>query len=524
MKVIAIAKVLLRRIFSSRLVEDYINANSLQFRRPGKRKNRQVLINCVQSFPLIELYANASNFLAERHGASIKHYYFEVDTYDRIGVPNPVLHRIYASFGSNLGFGWGWWRLDAPMLVLKAVYTFIQLQCKNDILDLKIDEIPVGTLVYDTYLRRYKKETISMRSWALLWVLIEAHFIARRTTDYFNRFDVVTLIPGDVAYIYSGIVARAAILRGIPTYSVVEIPRRLQVMDSSFYRRAPFWRYRDQFAILTIEEKSQAKRLGAELIAARLSGEVDRNMSYMRQSAYTTPNASKKFLKNTSSKKALILLHDFFDSPHVYRNMLFADFWEWITFTLKCASFTNYEWYVKPHPNALPGNQNLVNQLKQMFPSVHFLDPTASNRQLVDEGINVVFSVYGSCGHEFPYFGVPVVMAGDNPHVAYDFNWHPKTVEEYQRLIEEAVHLPCHENYEELCEFYFMHYLYYKTELPIDPVYPPEDYCERMGLQGHSSKEQRTIYHRSELTLSYILEKRGSEQQDQIYSYFERVF
>lgn len=524
MKFSTLARNLVRRLIASPNARLYMRANRAAFKRPNSQIKRQVLINQVHSYPPVELYAQASNYLANTEKASIFHYRFESERLDRLGVPHPVLERLFGSFGSRLGLSWSWWRWDSWVLVWKALGTFRGLQSKSDVLELEMEGIPVGTLIYDSYLRRYRRETLHTRSWGLLWILIQAQFIARRTQQYFTDHQVASVIPGDVAYIYSGIVARAAILKGIPTYSVVEIPCRLQPMDSSFYRRVPYWRYREQFAALPQEAQHRAKQQAAELIDGRLRGQTDGRMAYMRQSAYAAQDCAKSALLSTHKTKVLVLLHDFFDSPHIYRHMLFADFWEWICFTLERASQTHYEWYVKPHPNGLPGNDRILARLQARFPGIHFLDPKTSNRQLVDEGIAAVFSVYGSAGHEFPYLGVPVVMAGDNPHVAYDFTLTPQTVDDYARLIDQAGELRCDSEPEQLREFYYMHYCHYQSELPLNPVYPPSDFCRRLDLENLSSKEQRNCYHKADSTLAYLLEQRTPEQQKKLQAYFQEVF
>ncbi|XDZ63103.1 hypothetical protein AB8881_11225 [Alphaproteobacteria bacterium LSUCC0396] len=499
-------------------------ANLSTFRRPRTKTKSHVLINQVNSYPPIELYAQAGNFLAKSKNASISHYRFESERLDRLAVPNLVLERIFCSFGSRLGLSWSWWRQDGPTLIWNAVCSFRALQCKKDVLEVEIEGIPVGTLIYDTYLRRCRRETIQIRSWGLLWIMIQAHFITRRTQQYFNRHQVVSVIPGDVAYIYSGIVARVAILKGIPTYSVVETPCRLQPMDSSFYRRVPYWLYREQFALLPREIQLRGKQQATERINARLNGKIDEGLIYMRQSAYAKRASAERALMSTHKTKVLVLLHDFFDSPHIYRHMLFVDFWEWICFTLDSASQTTYEWYVKAHPNGLPGNDCILERLKARFPKIHFLDSKTSNRQLVDEGITAVFSVYGSAGHEFPYLGVPVVMAGDNPHVAFNFTLTPQTIDEYERLIKNAGELRCNTDLDQLLEFYYMHYCHYKSELPLDPVYPPSNFCQINGLDSLSSKEQRNFYHKADITLPYLLQQRSPEQQQKLQKYFREVF
>ena len=142
-------------------------------------------------------------------------------------------------FGSRLGLSWRWLRTDSIALIFEALLTFRDLRSKDDVLELEMEGVPVGTLIYDTYLRRYRQETLQTRSWRLLWITIQAQVIVRRTQQYFRENQVVLLIPGDVAYIYSGIVARAAILKGIPTYSVVEIPCRLAAYGFELLQTGP---------------------------------------------------------------------------------------------------------------------------------------------------------------------------------------------------------------------------------------------------------------------------------------------
>ena len=524
MKPFHLAKNLLRRLIASPNARHYMAANRACFQSQKNHTKRQVLINQVHSYPPVELYAQASNYLAKRKNASICHYRFESERLDRLGVPHPVLERLFSSFGSRLGLSWRWLQTDSIALIFEALRTFRDLRSKDDVLELEMEGVPVGTLIYDTYLRRYRQETLQTRSWRLLWILIQAQVIVRRTQQYFRDNQVVLLIPGDVAYIYSGIVARAAILKGIPTYSVVEIPCRLQLMDSSFYRRVPYWRYREQFAALPRKKQLTAKQQATKLIDARFSGLPDGRMAYMHQSTYAAQNGAKRALLCNQNDKVLVLLHDFFDSPHIYRQMLFADFWEWICFTLERASQTPFEWYVKAHPNGLTGNDRIIARLQARFPKIHFLDPNTSNRQLVDEGIAAVFSVYGSAGHEFPYLGVPVVMAGDNPHVAYDFALTPQTVEDYARLINTAGELRCDADLDQLREFYYMHYCHYQSELPLDPVYPPSDFCERMDLDNLPSKEQRNHYHKADSTLAYLLEQRTPKQEQKLQAFFREIF
>jgi hypothetical protein len=55
-------------------------------------------------------------------------------------------------------------------------------------------------------------------------------------------------------------------------------------------------------------------------------------MSYMRSTAYGKPADEVPMASKTP---VVIFLHDFYDSPHIYHDLVFNDFWEWVCFTIE---------------------------------------------------------------------------------------------------------------------------------------------------------------------------------------------
>ena len=184
--------------------------------------------------------------------------------------------------------------------------------------------------------------------------------------------------------------------------------------------------YKLNFEKFSSKERDTFKIKLKKVLSRRLEGLADSSMPYMSKSSFTKSIIKSNILLQNHKKHILVLLHDFFDSPHIYRSMLFSDFWEWIYFTLREAEFTTHNWYIKPHPNSSNKNIEVIKKIMKRFPYIKHIESEASNKQLIDEGINAVFSVYGSAGHEFPYLGIPVVLAGDNPHINYNFTLTPK--------------------------------------------------------------------------------------------------
>ena len=73
-----------------------------------------------------------------------------------------------------------------------------------------------------------------------------------------------------------------------------------------------------------------------------------------------------------------------------------------------------------------------------------------------------VLTVYGSVGHEFPLFDIPVINASiNNPHSAYNFNFHAKNINEYEKLIDdiEKLKINSKEHKHKIFEYYYLNYL-----------------------------------------------------------------
>jgi hypothetical protein len=88
------------------------------------------------------------------------------------------------------------------------------------------------------------------------------------------------------------------------------------------------------------------------------------------------------------------------------------------------------------------------------------LDKNKSHTELLKLGVSCVLTIYGSIGHEYPLFQVPVINAGNNPHKGYPFCYHPKSIKEYLLLIKSIPNLQVKkDSIKFIYEFYAMHFL-----------------------------------------------------------------
>ena len=85
---------------------------------------------------------------------------------------------------------------------------------------------------------------------------------------------------------------------------------------------------------------------------------------------------------------------------------------------------------------------------------------------------------------------MPVVTAGDNPQIDYTFNFHPRTREEYARLILTADRLQIGIDRADIEQFYYLYHFHPYEQLPSGVSILPEAWLKLPNLsQLESSTE-----------------------------------
>jgi hypothetical protein len=366
--------------------------------------------------------------------------------------------RLYAAFCSGIAY-----RSAAGVLSRAGISDLIEarriwksLESKQALLELTLSGIKVGDLIYDTYLRFKPAETMDLKSGYLRVVIWQTLRDLRAARSYMFGVKPRMFITTYSTYVQHGVAVRVALAAGVKVFTFgnhLDFYKRLSATDSVHTRNPDG--YRADFAKLESPSQKLVQADGA--LAGRLSGATDLATAYMRRSAYQDSAA----LPEGISGSLVLFLHDFFDSPHCYRWMIFADFWDWATFTLDFARKAGIKVFVKPHPNEISSSRVVVQRLKSQFPEATWLSTSTSNVQLVEAGMACAITLYGTVSHELAYLGVPSIAAGHNPHVCYSFCHTAHDLEEYSRLILDYRRLPrsVERLRQESLEFYCMHNL-----------------------------------------------------------------
>lgn len=373
--------------------------------------------------------------------------------------------RLYLSNGGKVSLSNIFYEKDLKADLVRQAHDLFQgLKSQEDLLDLKYKGIVLGDLIYDTYLRFKPSPTVNLDDPFLERLIVAALHIFESADQFVALNKCNYLFTSYCSYIQHGVLTRVALEHGVKVVSFGSYDQVAKNVSKSFPSHfKDYFEYKNIFEAIDEDKKRELKQFSEKNLNARFSGEVDASTYYMKKSAFGGDSVlideNKHLFKNTNRKRAVIFLHCFYDSPHIFRYMLYPDFHEWIVRTLEVASEANFDFYVKPHPNAIEGNDVIVNELKIKFPKVVFLPVEASNSQLIKEGFDAAFTVYGTLGHEYPYFGIPVVNAGDNPHINYSFSIHAESREKYEYYVRNLDKIPSvHQNSkDEILEFYYMH-------------------------------------------------------------------
>lgn len=343
--------------------------------------------------------------------------------------------KIYKSFGAGQGIIAP---RNSPQIALAArrfSETFFGAHPnKRDLESLRIQDVVIGDLIYDTFLRQEQIPTLDIADSRFQM------FFRRSVEDFLFWFEYVS--PERVAAIVAShavynlaFPVRVAMAKGIPCF-VTGSETIYRISNERPYPLEEFLDYPEFFDDLTPEEKAEILDCADGVLQNRFDGLVGPFSDITEASALLYGRkVSRRALPQTQSTKIVVALHAFSDSPHCWGGGLFPDFWEWTRYLAEWSVNSAYEWYLKNHPDA-PGDRLFVDALVKQFPHLTVLPNSVSHHQLIEEGVSAVLTVHGTIGFEYALQGVPVVNAARiNPHIRYPFNYHPQTIEEYEHLL-----------------------------------------------------------------------------------------
>ena len=463
-----------RRVFHHAFIRSFLSNYQKQFIKhnlnvfsPNRNENGKIiLVELNETASSTISYSYIANHLSKKHNAKIVAY--------KPRLPRnlflKVVWNLRAIFGFSAlsvfnSFGASSFILPSLNRALREESNSIYeeqidlIHNKYDVEKITVKGILVGDLIYDYYLNFYKTPTIEIESKRFHYHLKFCIQVIVFWDNFFATHEVMGLNTSHTVY-SNALPLRIAIKYGCECFQANE-SEVFRLTKEQVYSYADFFEFKKIFTTLDEKQKSSGIKIAKERIERRLSGEIGLDMSYSQKSAFT-PSSKERLLKDNNKIKILLAPHCFFDSPHPFGNNLYPDVFEWLKQLIKISKLTDYDWYVKTHPDFLPKTKKLVNDFFQSHPQFTLLPSDASHLQIVDEGIDFVLTIYGTVGFEYAAMNKPVINASlTNPHIAFDFNINPKSREEYEEVLMNLADVDHKININEVYEYYYMKNIYY---------------------------------------------------------------
>lgn len=478
---------------NNKIIKNFINHNKSQFKDFKKISSSKILIE-FNNFKATHIpLSYISNILAKKLNSEIYgffNYSLIVSNFNN-SIFNNIKwilsnffslnnFRIYRSFGvvnflkpRKIFF----YKKKSDDLFVKI---YSKIRDKKDVINIKLGNITVGDLLYDTYLKFYKEPTLDIKTIKFQNFLKDFINLYFFWVDYFKKNKITAIIGVHTPYSY-GLVLRIGIKKKIPTF--VTSSRFIYKLSSKMpYMHGNFRDYTKIFKKFNKYQKIKAKKLAKEKLKLRFSGRsgakvdlITTEISSFHKKKYPT------LIQKNNKIKILIMPHDFFDAVHIWGKIFFSDFYEWLFFLGKMSNETKYDWYIKNRPDYSgkfklyqSATTAVIKNFIGKYPRINLLPNYYSHKQIINEKINYVLTCYGSAGLEYAYHKIPVINASvNNPHVKYNFNYNPKNVFEYEYLIKNLNNLKNKKlnfSKDKILEYYFMRHMYVDKNWLIDDL------------------------------------------------------
>lgn len=310
---------------------------------------------------------------------------------------------------------------------------------KNYFVNLKVNNIYIGDLLYDEYLRSYDRSTVNPEKIEFKKFVIKFLENFFSWEEYFkkNKKRIHSLIISHTVYA-KGIPPRIAITKNIKVFCIGnQVSTKLD--KKNIYKFDDTKYFKKTFQKLSKEKKKKFIKIGEKSIKFRLAGKKDKKLLLDNPTdvkLFDNRKIKNKVFNSNNKVKVLIATHCFTDAVHFYGKCLFPDFYEWLKYLGELSKVYDYEWYIKFHPAQYDNNKKHFKHFERNYKKFILLPKNTKNNDILREKVDAVLTVYGSVGHEYPLYNIPVINASNQgPHKNYNFNYYPKNINEYEHLI-----------------------------------------------------------------------------------------
>lgn len=393
-------------------------------------------------FRLISL----ANLYSIKHNLSIdfifngyKNYYpKELELCKNIGLKNFIFSRnlfslkpLFVSYFRSI------------LIYYKHIYQNVDLKY------LKYKDIEIGDFIIDSYLKAHGIDYSSRyKDIKIFKFIFESIYLVNFYNKILDPNIYKIIIVTHTQYINYGILARLAYKRNI---QVIETTDMALLISSPFDKnKVKYPSYHSSLRkmiktkIINIKNQEEFILKSKINLENRLSGnskQYDLVAAYSNKKIYSDKELRKVLNISNKNPFVFILAHVFSDAPlSIGENMLFSDYYNWLSFTIKQASLNkNINWIVKPHPSSYVYNEDGI--VKEIISNLEldnvFLSPDDFNTSSIKNLAKAIVTARGTAGIEYSCLGIPVILSGDTFYSSFGFTVEPNNKVEYKQILNE---------------------------------------------------------------------------------------
>lgn len=333
--------------------------------------------------------------------------------------------------------------------ILKSYKIFKLIKNKKDVNKINYKKYNIGKYIYQSYCRELLKETVDIKNKDLLKFILRAITTVDETENLFKKFNIYKIFISHTMFIRFGLTCNVAKKNRAKIFILHPITYRgyfnrisLLKISNKLLQIERYWLFKEDFK--KIKNKRKALKNSKKDLDTRIYGG---KISSRFIKGGISPYSNKILNFNSKKTKVIILPSCFFDTANFYRSALFPDSYTWINYLLQKAKKTNYEWYVKSHPDGIKPNNVIIKKLKKKYPFIKILPSNISNLTFKKNRFKAMFTFNGSAIHEFIYMGIPSYAASDNKQSGFTFGKRVKSINEFNNIIKNVDNLKIPKNY-----------------------------------------------------------------------------
>lgn len=361
-------------------------------------------------------------------------------------------------------------------------YYLHKINSTSDLMKMKIYDIYIGDLIYDTYLKIYKLPTIDTNADSFKIFLKDSIILFLWWHEYFkkNKKKIKSLITVHSVYLF-GLQARICNYFNIKVYK----PSHKSIMEVS---RKHSNHANDAFLNIKHIKNIKDKNIIYEYSRKEIQQIVDGKSSVGKNYSHKIKN--RLDIKNKNhSLTILIVCHSFLDAPHSFGKFFKNDFYEWLCVLGEISNLTNYTWLIKPHPMTYDNDKFFLKKILKKYPKFKIVQKKYKNQEILSSGIDFALTCFGTISFEYTYLGIKVInFTKNHPFKNFKFSFTPKSLKHYINILLNLDKFNYYFDKKKILEYYYIKRFVLNVdymEFKLDPLKDMNGY----HLKDHIFKE-----------------------------------